>query len=421
MKLLRRYAEPAFTILSLLHYTGGPLVVILSGGASEGDKVAPPDFALVRLIFLLIYAITFCLLAYRWKRSIYALTKDRFIWILITLAISSFLWSYAPSVTRTRIIALIGTTLFGLYLASRYSLKQQLRMVGLTFGLVVFLSILFIGGLPRYGIMGGVHAGAFRGIFSHKNVFGKMIVIAITVFGLMSTRSTQKRFPWLAGMGISFALLLLARSTSSLVNLMNLVMTFMTLNILRWRSEAMIAMLCATTAIGGCTTLWLQANLDRVLGTFGKDASLTGRGDMWPYILDKVWERPWLGYGYGAFWLGANSEAAYVWRAVHWEPPNAHNGWLDMWLQLGLVGLIPCVVGVLLALARAIAWARHCKTPEGLWPGIFMVYVVLANLTETSFMVQNDIFWVLYVAIVLSLSMPFEDQSRLFPEPENSS
>jgi exopolysaccharide production protein ExoQ len=61
--------EKIFAIVSFIHYSGGPLLLFLSGGVSEGedgDDVA--TFALINVIFLVIYAITFVLLSIRWKK-----------------------------------------------------------------------------------------------------------------------------------------------------------------------------------------------------------------------------------------------------------------------------------------------------------------------------------------------------------------
>ena len=135
------FAEKAFTVISLIHYSGGPLVVILSGGASEGDESGgSSDFALIQLIFLVFYLITFCLLVLRWKKVIKVITNNKLIWLLVGLAVFSTFWSYSPDLTKSRIIALVGTVMFSVYLASRYTLKEQLELLGWTFGIAIVTS-----------------------------------------------------------------------------------------------------------------------------------------------------------------------------------------------------------------------------------------------------------------------------------------
>jgi hypothetical protein len=170
--------EKVFVVVSLLMYSGGPLTVILSGGASEGDNaVRSRDTTLILLLFMLIYLITIFLLLCRWKKTIFILSQVKYSWLILILAIASIAWSSDPKLTTTRSVALLGTTLFGMYFATRYSIKEQLQLTTWMFGTAIVLSLLFAGGLPKYGIMGGKHSGTLRGIYTHKNVLGKVIVL----------------------------------------------------------------------------------------------------------------------------------------------------------------------------------------------------------------------------------------------------
>jgi O-antigen ligase len=403
MRKILKFAEQAFTVLSLLLYSGGVLAVIISGGASEGDKEeAPTDFAVIRLIFFVIYFVTFFLLVARWKKVIHLLSKDRFIFVLVGIAVLSILWSFAPTVTINRSIALVGTTLFGLYLASRYSLKQQLQLLGWTFGIAVVLSFVFAVALPKYGIMGGVHAGKWRGIYTHKNVLAKMMVLSAIIFLFLAISDKRNRKLLSAGFCLSIILLLLANSTSSVINLLTLISVFCVLQTLRLRYDLMIPALIAIAIVGGSFFMFFIHNADALLGIVGKDATLTGRTDMWPYVLEKIEQRPWLGYGYSGFWQGLDGESAYVWYAIRWNAPNSHNGYLDLWLNLGLLGLSVFVIGFVSNFIRTLIRVRLSRTPEAVWSPLFMVFTLIANQTETSLMVQNDIFWVLFVAAVFS-------------------
>jgi exopolysaccharide production protein ExoQ len=69
-------SEKVFAILSFIHYSGGPIFLIVSNGISEGEYLDPlPSFALVNNSFLLIYFITFCLLVLRWKNFLVVFTR----------------------------------------------------------------------------------------------------------------------------------------------------------------------------------------------------------------------------------------------------------------------------------------------------------------------------------------------------------
>lgn len=122
MRKLLRFAEQGFTVVSLLLYSGGPLTVILSGGANEGELESESgggDNSLILILFFINYLLTFFLLIMRWKKMLYFINKNRWLSALIAVAVFSILWSYIPGKTISRGIAIVGTTLFGLYLATR--------------------------------------------------------------------------------------------------------------------------------------------------------------------------------------------------------------------------------------------------------------------------------------------------------------
>lgn len=399
-------AEQAFTIVSLLLYSRGLLYVILSGGFSEGDLGLddPSNYRLIPMLFSLNYLVTIFLLIARWKKVIYVFSKDWLTWILLGIAVVSSLWSFSLTITLNRSLSLVGTSLFGLYLASRYSIKEQLKLLMWTFSIILLLSILFAVAVPKYGVMGGIHSGAWRGIFAHKNTFGRVMVLSTVVFWLQATDTKQKTwFLWLC-VGLSVCLLGLAKSTTSLVNLVTIFTLFPIYHIFRWRYHLMIPGMIGVVTFSSCLTLWLVSNAATVLGMLGKDTTLTGRTDMWPYIVDMIGKQPWLGYGYDGFWQGWDSPSVYVWRAAGWTAAHSHNGFLDLWLNLGLLGVIVFLLGFLVNLLKSLAYLRFSKSSEGLWPLMYLTHMLLGNVSESSLMLRNDIIWVLYVAVALSVT-----------------
>jgi exopolysaccharide production protein ExoQ len=400
-------AEKIFTVISLVHYIGGPLLVILSGGNSEGDNspgIGISSYPLIQFLFFLNFVISFFLLVLRWKSAIYVLSKDKFISILLCISILSVLWSVVPSVTIVRNIALIGTSLFGLYLASRYSLKEQLQLLSCSFGIVVVLSLVFVVIFPKYGVMAGTHTGKWRGIFTHKNVLGKVMILSSVVFLLTALNERKNKLLLWSGLGVSILLLLMSNSSSSMISFTVIALIFLSIKALRLPYILMIPNVFLLTTIGLLANLWLVNNASALLSSIGKDATLTGRVDLWPAVLDKIWQKPWLGYGFSGFWGGDwDSECAYVWNVTGWTPPNAHNGLLDIWLDLGLLGLSLFILGFLFNLVKGLIWVRISKTADAFWPIMYVIYFWLSNQTESALLRQNEIYWLLYVTVVLSL------------------
>jgi O-antigen ligase len=141
----------------------------------------------------------------------------------------------------------------------------------------------------------------------------------------------------------------------------------------------------------------LVADLKEILMMLGKNSSLSGRTDIWSMVWGKFLERPWLGYGYSAFWMGKDgAQSAGIWEALRWAVPHSHNGFLDILVQVGAVGLIMFFVGYILFFREALRCARASKTILGLFPLLYLTFMILFNCSEGSIIREENMFWVLY-------------------------
>ncbi|TAF06987.1 MAG: O-antigen ligase family protein [Nostocales cyanobacterium] len=395
-----KYFEYGFTVFSLITYSGGIVLLILSGGANEGDVAVNYNTTLLQLLYFLTYFITIVLITIRWKKNIFVFTKNRFIWLLLIVAVISVFWSFAPGDTQKDTFKLICSSLFGVYLATRYTLKQQIQLLGVTFGLAIILSFLFAVGLPKYGMMGGVHAGKWRGIFMHKNNLGIKMLFSCMVFLTLAMSAKKKAWIYWCGCGLSILLILLAASTASLVNLVILIAIFFILRALWLPYQLMIPTIMGIASAGITFFVWFKENQDLIFGALGKDSNLSGRGDLWSLVYDMIWKQPWLGYGYNGFWHGWNGESAYIWFAEPWTPTHPHSGFLGLWLDLGLLGLSIFWIGFAISSIRSILIVPLYRKEESIFPAIMMTYLILANLAETALLGSDN--WILYITFSCS-------------------
>jgi O-antigen ligase len=387
-------------LLPLLQAQNGTVV-----DASQGDPVT-------QAVWFLVYLVMFLLFLVQWRYLISVALRDKLLLLLTALAIVSVLWSVAPDVTVRRGVALIGTSLFGVYLAGRFSEAEMLRLLAWTFGIAAVLSLVFAVALPSYGIsQDPITQGDWKGIFDHKNTLGKNMALGTIVFLLLAWSS--RRYRWVAwtGLGLSLALLVLSNSATGLVIVLGVAVLLPFYRILR--REIVVAVplvLLALLLIGGAAAWLLLGNTETVLGLVGKDATLTGRTVLWSAVLDAIRDRPWTGYGYSAFWLGWEGKSAAVWLITGEQFYDAHNGILDLWLTLGLVGVSVFALNFVRAFGRAVAWARATGTIVGLWPIALLSFMLLSNLTEGTILQQNNLSWILYVATVLRVAAPLRSR-----------
>lgn len=396
--------EKGFTIFALLFFSGCLYFMgSVPGNASQMSSESSPTLLGIQSG---IQAFSCVLILARWKSSIITATSGKLLWLLLAVALASFLWSDVPDYTLRRSLVLVGTSWFGLYLAARYSLKEQLHLLAWAMGLAAVLSTVFALAFPSIGVMSSIHVGAWRGIFAHKNPMGRSMVLSALVFLLLAIGSCRNRslLMW-ASFGLSVGLIFLSTSKTALIILIAVLLLLPLYRTMRWKYTLAVPFWIVTICVSAGVAMLLIDNLENLLGLMGRDLTFTGRTKLWSVVVDKISERPWLGYGYVAFWRGMEGEeSAKISRLINWHADHSHNAFLDISLNLGLLGLLLFVLSWLSTYLRAITCLRSTKTAEWLWPPIFLTFLLLSNLTESLLLDPTSIIWVLYVALSLSLS-----------------
>jgi exopolysaccharide production protein ExoQ len=161
--------------------------------------------------------------------------------------------------------------------------------------------------------------------------------------------------------------------------------------------------------------VWLAENADAVLASFGSDSSLTGRDRIWDAVMTMIGERPWLGYGFAAFWRGVEGPSAEVWAAVGTTPPHAHNGLLDVWLQLGFVGVAAAVLFVATTCWRSARLARREWSFQHVLPLLLVAFIVFFNFSETTFASGNSLYWLLLVYVAVACGRELRSSANAAP------
>ncbi len=351
-----------------------------------------------------IYATTGVLLAFDARETLRSLSRLSWLIGFVLFIGLSAQWSTDPNTTAKTWVWFVGTTLFGVYLNQRFSRHDQVTLLALALALVVLFSFIFALAWPRLGIDPGLHANAWRGVFIHKNSLGRIMVLAMIVFSLLLL--ARPRFaPILAlGLGGAAVLLLQSRSATALSVAAGLLVLLPLSWVLRSRhgSVSRAALLGALLASGAVLAVLQWGEV--LLQLLGRDSTFSGRTLLWASVLQEVAERPWLGYGYHAFWNGRTAEFADVWRLVGWAPPHAHNGFLDLLLNVGIVGGVLFVVGLgaYTHVASRLTIA-HRSEPLAIWPLAVLAYTVLTNFTESTLLRHTSIFSVVLVSVICGL------------------
>ncbi|MDC7677628.1 O-antigen ligase family protein [Asticcacaulis machinosus] len=395
--VLIRAAEVTLTIFCVFMFTEALWAPLFAPNQENGGETA-----WMRLLWLPVYGATALLCALRISSFLRVIPALFATGIFVGLAYLSSVWSIAPDVSSRRAIALAFTSLFGLYLGARYKGSDLTQIVGVTFvGLAVgsyLAAILY----PKMGIAHDINAGAWRGLWHEKNQMAAMMVLGFIAACASAFQVPERRKAWIGAAVMIFVLVVLSRSkTSLLACLLSLGAMPVLVAIQRGGLISVVIVWCATTAATLGTVLFM-AMPDVILKALGKDPTLTGRTQIWEALGRLSEERPWLGYGYKAFWAEGSVPALIVRRETHWPVPSAHNGWLDLLVQLGWVGVI--TFAVFLAICFLCALFRFSRVNDGFFSVLILCLFSFLILSESFILGQNSLIWVLFVAAAARLT-----------------
>jgi len=358
----------------------------------------------LQALWLSIYMITALLLLFHWRQMVPIVRQNYWVLSLIGLAFISIAWSEVPMMTLRRSIALLGTTAFGIYLAIRYSPMELLKLLAGVLGLIAVLSLGFVLLLPEYALH---EDGNWRGIYINKNFLGSMMSLAAITWLVYFLCTSKVHLVAVGFCGFSVALLLLSNSITSIFILLMLLSVLVLYGLFQWprmRNPGPV-ILIVLTVLG--LTIMLVTNLDILLFALGRNETLSGRTELWKAIGEVIQQRPWTGYGFGAFWLGSEGMSGYIGQLLHWYPGHAHNGFLDIWLQLGLVGVILFTITLIRNLFKALILAWREKGLVSMVPLLLLLFMTLHNITESTFMKQNNFFWILFTVVTVQLGIRY--------------
>jgi exopolysaccharide production protein ExoQ len=385
-------AEQAFVILSFVYFTN-PFVNLLYTNDST-----PTSDAVPMVVQAILYTIMLLCCVGRTRELLSAAWAARWAVLLTGLTILSAAWSDVPDTTLRRAFMVTATTIFGLYLTASYSARDQLRLLAYAVSVIVVLSVGCVLLVPDYGISQHPdNFGSWQGIYHQKNALGRMGVLGVLVFACRQ-RPDQTATVRALGMGSCIALVLLSQSATAMIVLLILAVTLIGTRMIGPPRKAALVVLGVTVVLIGFVLTQRFWDGGAFVEMFGRDATLTGRTGIWDAVMPAIRARPWLGYGFAGFWRGMNGESASVFLTLNWMPLFAHNGFLDVALELGLVGVAGLTVAICSCASRGIRLANVGSGTDRYWTLLLVTFVVAYNFTESTTIGVNSLFWVLFVS-----------------------
>jgi O-antigen ligase len=309
------------------------------------------------------------------------------VWLMLGWCFASIAWSAAPSISFRRIVltAMITFSIFAL--VNRAGVERTKSIVRTLLVALLVCNYITVIVWPSWGIHQEVVdgdpsiIGAWRGIILQKNFAGAACAFTVLYF-LFDAANIRAAFRALIITAAVFFLLKTESKTSISLLIISGSMACVSLTYSRRYKLVILLTIAACGAIGAIAII---QNWVFLISYFSDGEALTGRGQIWPFLIEYASEHILLGAGYGAFW-NIGGAAPILQYTDGWisEIASGHNGYLDILVQTGIPGLLITI------LATVVSPARRLLLLEGTSPGTrallfaIITFCVGHNLTESS-------------------------------------
>jgi len=364
------------------------------------------------LLLLVVYGTFFILFRGKGKQllsNFFFLFRQPFLGLYLGLIVFSVFWSDNPPITLKATFGLFFFSLFAVHFARKYNwqeLSTIFRWNSLFIALYSIFSALFIPsiGICRKGWCGG---------FGHPIDLGVLMAMGASLWMLNALFNRRYRLRSCLGTILCIVVMQFANSAGAFLVFATLAIVVLTTTFLKRLNftQAFIFFVLLLFSFGA-TSVLVIANFDNFLSFFDKDITLTGRIPLWTLLVqDKVTEHPWFGYGYNAFWQrwrGNDSPAADIVSAIvgngrDWVS-HAHNGFLDIVLNIGLIGLLIFVILFFINIFQTIKLIINSRRSDSFLPLIILTFVFMTNLSNSPIMIPSLV-WFQFIIVSLKVNV----------------
>lgn len=305
--------------------------------------------------------------------------------------VASYLWTFSLWVwfRETQVMFALVTCL--VVIACTLSLKDFTRGLVNACYVAIAWTVIYTGLHPGTTMSHSDGVPGWHGHFIHKNGMAPFMLFAIIVVASFEDNRLRR---W-GAIAVCLALILLSQSTTTLIVGSALLPFSLLIRKLGRAPQGTRSFLLLTWSLVGLTAAAICVTyLPSLLGVAGKDPTLTSRTVIWGNVIDAIADRPLLGYGIGGVWADASAQPTRsILSGLGFTVFHSHNGYLEVALQVGLIGLV-------LYFAFVVAYCRTCLEildSNRALASASLLFVALVLLTSISEVMTFDIWFALLV------------------------
>ncbi|NNC13085.1 exopolysaccharide production protein [Planctomonas sp. JC2975] len=344
-------------------------------------------------------------------------------WCAVSIVWSNYQWATLAAVLYQWVF-----TFLAIYLALVRDAIQIVRVIGdvlrvlLTASLALeVLSGLLIDAPIRFlGIAGNLaHGGPISGLFGSRNQLGLVALIAMVTF-IIEWR-TKSIATGLAVFSVVLAALALVFSSSPVIALVVVILLLATGALFgvrhirneRWKFTVQVSLGALLVVLAVLAFIFRAAIIDALHGR----SVITVRYDVWIQIWHLIPVNPLLGWGWIGFWRGSLPPYSLINALTGAPHANGLNAFLDVWLQVGLVGFLLFLLLLGLAMGRSWLLGSNKRSVIYAWPPLILIALICTAMAESTILIESG--WMLLVICTVKASQGMSWRQALPARADN--
>lgn len=320
---------------------------------------------------------------------------------LFSLLAVSIIWSQYTWATIGGIAYALAYALLGVYIALVRDLIQLVRAVGnalrviltASFALEVLSGLVFDTPFVWIGITGDLAAGGpVQGLAGTRNAFAFLGALAVLSFWIEYRTRSVSRGLSAYSLALAGAAIVFARSPVALLVLAAVLVVGLALVLIRRQqpvARRATQSVLLVTAVALAAVSWFFRG--PIIGLVDAAAEVAERTSVWSAVGDLVAQQPVLGWGWVGLWPTSVYPFSSIVSSSGSQPDSALNAYADIWLQLGLAGILTLLAALGLAFARAWLVAADRRSTVYVWPALTLVLLAVTSMTESYLLYEGGL------------------------------
>ena len=375
------------------------------GGSTDSILEGSPVDRIVFIILIIAGIVVLFRRRINWKEIF---RKNVWIWLFFLFGAISLLWSDFPFVAFKRWIKALGNIVMVLVILSEHRPYHAFGIILRRLAFILLpLSVLFIKYYPDLGRAYHMGHPMFTGVTYQKNQLGQLCLLTGLYFSwfLLLGRKTQYEFHhkfhysiYLIILPITAWLFHMANSATSMLCLLIAIFIFLFSSLPTMSDHPRRILYFSILFVGVYFFMnYFFEVKNFVIGLLGRRPDLTTRVPMWEDLRSMV-KNPLLGFGFESFWLGDRRRIIMETWGIGGQ---AHNGYLDMYLHLGYLGLSFIFFWIISGI-RKIHKHLVRDYPVAVLRFSLFTIVALYNYTEATFYGVSNM-WIIFLIGIMDV------------------